>query len=1165
MRLFTLGCVIVFNLLYFWARSAAPLAVARVVETFDCDTSYYIDTPKTSSNETIRRTSVSRFAWGGFVSNESLNADPKPIGSNCGILIRSAEGCLLIRRPGCVIGTRVYTRFDTSTTNFSEVSWPSLGAASPAYSVDCSGANASLRLSTLSSGAPMNNLSLAAFIHDDQQWFESSRWMSASDLQTPQQITFRLNDTTWRPTNTSYGAAQDMEQVDDWGDAELQFQFPAQHAPHMNKIQGMGFSIKNAPNEVFDYPYDDAIGLRIDQMAIGEDVAPPEVPANLLAEALPAGAAIDLSWSAVEANGTPVTGYRIYQSTLASGPFSRMSNELCSGTSFRVQNLINNIPYYYYVTAAVQLPGFLNESSFQTTPATATPADTVAPAPPTQVNANGNYGSTTIRLSWNINTPAESDLAGYNIYRGTSSGNYSAQPINTSGILSADSTFYIDSGLTDGLTYYYAAKSVDHASPGPNYSAFASEALAVARPAVPQGLSAQSGRGLIDLSWSCNPDDALLSGYALYRATNAGGPFVLLRNAKNLQYTDAAVNDSTTYFYYINAISSNLTPSLPSITVSATPGDATPPAAPGGLSAHGGGISNQITLSWNSNTEPDLAGYNIYRSTNSADSSPPRLNAALFRPPAGDSVCYDDLSLENGSRYYYWVSAQDTGGNESALSQCASAQADVPPAIPLAFNVTRGSSGHLLMLSWLPNNEPDIAGFNLMRGTSISTLTLLPVSPITNSSYCDISLLNGCTYYYKMQALDADNNMSDWSDIVSGVPLPAPPSGLHAHTGSVSREILLEWNAAADPDISGYNLYRSTSSDSSFIPISSTMQALTFTDSVPVNDQTYYYVVRARDSAGVESVNSNTISAMASPPPDAPTGVSLFGGPENGTLDLTWNANTEADVVQGGGYRVYRSQAGGGSDQLLNASLIFDPQYHDSGLQTGITYTYKVLAVDADGNMSAFSPAASASPLARPQNVTAVSGPRANQISLSWQPNSESSLTGYLVFRAIAPGGMYLQQNLTPLTAALYADSDLSTSLRYYYKVRAIGANGILSPESVFASALPLAGPEPPTGLAYSNGVANGQLTLRWTAVTKGGITGYKVYRSSVPGGPYSCLTGQKITPTDYTDRNLIDGQWYYYRVTSIDAVGNESAYSAQLAAKSRAVNTQVSIWSGYR
>ena len=71
---------------------------------------------------------------------------------------------------------------------------------------------------------------------------------------------------------------------------------------------------------------------------------------------------------------------------------------------------------------------------------------------------------------------------------------------------------------------------------------------------------------------------------------------------------------------------------------------------------------------------------------------------------------------------------------------------------------------------------------------------------------------------------------------------------------------------------------------------------------------------------------------------------------------------------------------------------------------------------------------------------------------------------------------------------------------------------------------------------------------LTWTASTSTGVTGYKVYRSTVNGGPYALVSLTPVTGTTYVDATVQGGLTYYYVVTAV-AGSNESGYSTQVTA----------------
>jgi hypothetical protein len=95
-----------------------------------------------------------------------------------------------------------------------------------------------------------------------------------------------------------------------------------------------------------------------------------------------------------------------------------------------------------------------------------------------------------------------------------------------------------------------------------------------------------------------------------------------------------------------------------------THADTFPPAAPSGLRA--AVAPESVELSWERNTEPDLAGYRIYRAP--AD-GPFESIAEVSQVPS-----YSDRAVEHGKTYRYAVSAFDQAGNESAKSAVAEAQ-----------------------------------------------------------------------------------------------------------------------------------------------------------------------------------------------------------------------------------------------------------------------------------------------------------------------------------------------------------------------------------------------------------------------------------------------------------------------------------------------------------
>jgi hypothetical protein len=101
--------------------------------------------------------------------------------------------------------------------------------------------------------------------------------------------------------------------------------------------------------------------------------------------------------------------------------------------------------------------------------------------------------------------------------------------------------------------------------------------------------------------------------------------------------------------------------------VTITTKDVFPPAVPAGLEAVFSQVGQKsfIDLTWNPDTDRDLAGYNVYRRTEGTQAL--KINSGLLKTPA-----FRDDEVQPGMKYIYSVSAVDLRNNESARSEEAS-------------------------------------------------------------------------------------------------------------------------------------------------------------------------------------------------------------------------------------------------------------------------------------------------------------------------------------------------------------------------------------------------------------------------------------------------------------------------------------------------------------
>jgi hypothetical protein len=206
-----------------------------------------------------------------------------------------------------------------------------------------------------------------------------------------------------------------------------------------------------------------------------------------------------------------------------------------------------------------------------------------------------------------------------------------------------------------------------------------------------------------------------------------------------------------------------------------TPSDITgnglPPAVPTNVKIYSA-YDGEIEIVWHANTEIDLKGYNIYRSTDST-------NFDLI--DFSDQNYYLDDSLNYTTRYYYRITSLDIENRESEPSSVVSAEPIniYRPFTPrfLTINARNWIGNISVYLSWDPGYETDIAGFKIYRSTvtgfDADSSTLVGFS--NTPDYSDTSGLILLTpYYYRIKAVDKGNLESNPTYEVNDLILPIP-------------------------------------------------------------------------------------------------------------------------------------------------------------------------------------------------------------------------------------------------------------------------------------------------------------------------------------------------------------------------------------------------------
>ena len=495
-----------------------------------------------------------------------------------------------------------------------------------------------------------------------------------------------------------------------------------------------------------------------------------------------------------------------------------------------------------------------------------------------------------------------------------------------------------------------------------------------------------------------------------------------------------------------------------------------------------------------------------------------------------------------------WNAIDMDDGNDPLLS----ANITFAGSGPAAPTVTAGTDSQgRPTLKW--NAVSGAARYEVYRARSRSG-EYIKYSTVTGTSYTNTSYIeDGNTYYYKVRALKSDGTAGAWSSIVSVTYRAASTGTLPAPTVTGGNDSqgrpTLKWDKVAGA--AKYEVYRARSRSGEYIKYS-TVTGTSYTNTSYIeNGNTYYYKVRALKSDGTagawSSIVSVTYRAASTGTLSAPT---VTGGNDSqGRPTLTWKAVTGAAK-----YEVYRARSRSG--EYIKYSTVTGTSYtNTSYIEDGNTYYYKVRALDANGTAGAWSSIVSVSYRAASTGTLSaptVTGGNDSQgrPTLTWKVVTGAAK--YEVYRSYSRDGSYSKYS-TQTSTAYTNSSYLTSGTTYYYKVRALVANGNAGPYSAVVSVtcrLKLSAPSVTGGKD-----SQGRPTLKWKAVS--GAAKYEVYRSTSRSGTYTKYSTQ--TSTSYTNSSyLTSGTTYYYKVRALGSDGSYGPYSSVASVTYRATSSAV-------
>ena len=714
------------------------------------------------------------------------------------------------------------------------------------------------------------------------------------------------------------------------------------------------------------------------------------------------------------------------------------------------------------------------------------------PAAPTVTGGNDSQGRPT--LKWN----AVSGAAKYEVYRARSkSGDYIKYSTVTG--TSYTNTSYIESGNT----YYYKVRALDANGTAGAWSSVVSVTYKQTLPA-PTVTGGNDSQGRPTLKWNAVTGAAK---YEVYRARSKDGDYIKYATVTGTSYTNTSyIENGNTYYYKVRALDANSAAGAWSSIVSVTYKQTLPaPTVTGGNDSQG-----RPTLKWNAVT--GAAKYEVYRA----------------RSKDGDYIKYSTVTgtsytntsyIEDGNTYYYKVRALKSDGTAGAWSSIVSVTYKQTLSAPA---VTGGNDAQgRPTLTW--KAVTGAAKYEVYRARSLNG-DYIKYSTVTGTSYTNISYIeNGNTYYYKVRALDANGTAGPWSDVVAvtcrlGLTAPTVTGGNDAQGRPT-----LKWNAVTGA--AKYEVYRARSKDGTYTKYSTTTGTAYTNSSYLTSGATYYYKVRALDANGNAGPYSAVVSVTCRLKLTAP---SVTGGNDaQGRPTLKWNAVSGAAK-----YEVYRARSMNG-DYVKYSTVTGTSYTNTSYLANGTTYYYKVRALGSDGSYGPYSTPVSVTYKA-PFGAPLVTGSKDSQgrPALKWDKVTDAAK--YEVYRARSKDGTYSlmsTQSATGYTNTSY----LANGTTYYYKVRALKANGTASAYSSVVTITYGTVPTPAAPAMRSAKADSAGITVSWD--TAANAVTYNVYRTADAGSSWTQVASS-VKGTSYKDTTVKKGVKYGYKVRGVAADG---------------------------
>ena len=188
-----------------------------------------------------------------------------------------------------------------------------------------------------------------------------------------------------------------------------------------------------------------------------------------------------------------------------------------------------------------------------------------------------------------------------------------------------------------------------------------------------------------------------------------------------------------------------------------------------------------------------------------------------------------------------------------------------------------------------------------------------------------------------------------------------------------------------------------------------------------------------------------------------------------------------------------------------------------------------------------------------------------NAIRLRWNHPEPDRVVGYMVLRANEPQGPFT--TVGTVTEPGYSDEQLRLNEIYYYRVAAVGQNGVASEPTIAVRGATSVAPAVPIFMSVEPIL--GGAVLSWRQRPCAGTDertlpkGVRIYRRSATEKEFFPVARVADDQSGFCDQGLLDGTTYLYTMTAYNQAGAESEQSVQLSLTTPTVTSGLTAVSG--